>query len=58
MPPRIEWSEKDDDLIRAMRRESASWDEIATRLGYARQTIIQRARILGVAEPAQKRGVR
>ncbi len=51
MARKLVWTEGQDAQIRRLRTEGASWDVIATVLGLARCTVIERARGLGVEEP-------
>ena len=48
MPKPIEWSEADDSTIRDMRERSEKWDSIASVLGYARETVLSRAKAIGL----------
>ncbi len=51
MPRKIVWTDGQDAQIRRLRTEGASWDIIASALGLARWTIIERARSIGAERP-------
>jgi hypothetical protein len=50
MPRKPLWTEGQDTQIRRLRTEGASWDTIALALGIARWAVIERARIIGLAQ--------
>jgi hypothetical protein len=51
MPKRIEWTEAQDMVIRRMRAECETWDNIAIAIGVTRWTVIERGRRLGARLP-------
>lgn len=51
MPKKIEWTEGQDNNIKRMRAENASWDMIAAAIGVTRWTVIERGRRLGARLP-------
>ena len=53
MPVKYEWSAAQDETLRGLRAAKVTWDEAAVRLGVGRNTVIERARRIGI----QKRGV-
>ena len=51
MPAKFNWSEPQDSLLRRMRAQGASWDDIATVFGVSRWTAIERGRRIGARVP-------
>ena len=51
MPKKLIWTDAQDTQIRRLRMEGASWDMIATILGLARWTTIERGRHIGARPP-------
>lgn len=50
MPAKLEWAETMDEHLLQLRRERTPWDVIAQRMGLSRNTVIERARRIGVAK--------
>ena len=46
MPRRIDWTERQDETLRLMRRRGKGWEEIAGMLGMSRNATMERARAL------------
>jgi hypothetical protein len=51
MPRKVVWSNAQDSQIRRLRVEGASWDTIATSLGFTRWTVIERGHRIGASSP-------
>ena len=54
MPMKLIWTDAQDTQIRRLRMEGASWDMIATILGLARWTTIERGRHIGARPPPRE----
>ena len=54
MPQKLHWTEGQDNQIRRLRAEGASWDAVATALGLGRWTVIDRGRRIGVRRPLRQ----
>ena len=54
MPTKLIWTDAQDTQIRRLRMEGASWDMIATILGLARWTTIERGRHIGARPPPRE----
>ncbi len=50
MPAKLEWADSMDEQLLQLRRERAPWDVIARRMQLSRNTVIERARRIGVAK--------
>ena len=62
MPQKLHWTQGQDNQIRRLRAEGASWDAVAATLGLSRWTVIDRGRRIGArrlppqaAPPAEDR---
>jgi hypothetical protein len=51
MAQKVVWTPKQDNLIRQLRTEGATWDAIATALSASRFSIVERGRRLGARRP-------
>lgn len=47
MPQKLHWTQVQDNQIKRLRAEGASWDAVAAALGMSRWTVIDRGRRLG-----------
>jgi hypothetical protein len=54
MPRKLVWTEAQDSQIRRLRAEGASWDTVATILGLARWTVIDRGRRIRALRPLRQ----
>ena len=54
MPKKLVWTAAQDTQIRRLRAEGASWDTVATILGLARWTVIDRGRRIGALRPQRQ----
>jgi hypothetical protein len=52
LPTRLIWTDAQDNQIRRLCVEGASWDKIAAILGFSRWTVIERGHRIGVSRPA------
>ena len=50
MPRKTVWTDGQDNQIRRLRTEGASWDAVALALGLARSTVIDHARAIGAED--------
>ena len=50
MPRKTVWTDGQDNQIRRLRTEGASWDAVALALGLARSTVIEHARAIGAED--------
>jgi hypothetical protein len=51
MPTKLVWTEAQDNQIRRLCAEGASWDKIAAILGFTRWTVIERGHRIGASRP-------
>ncbi|MBV9248492.1 MAG: AsnC family protein [Acetobacteraceae bacterium] len=51
MPKKITWTHAQDTILKRLRAEGASWDEIALAFGYNRKTVIERGNRIGAIKP-------
>ena len=54
MPGKLIWSDAQDAQIRRLRAEGASWDTVATLLGFTRWAVIERGRRIGARPPPRE----
>lgn len=50
MPTKLDWPETMDTQLLQLRSERTAWDVIARTMGLSRNTVIERARRIGVAK--------
>lgn len=50
MPAKLDWPEAMDTQLLQLRRARTAWDVIARTMGLSRNTVIERARRIGVAK--------
>ena len=50
MPAKLDWPDAMDAQLLQLRRERTAWDVIARTMGLSRNTVIERARRIGVAK--------
>ena len=51
MPKKLAWTEAQDNTIKRLRTEGATWDSIAEMLRLTRWTVIERGRRIGARPP-------
>lgn len=51
MPKPREWTDEQDDLLRALRHEGVTWSEIGRRMGLSRSTVVERGRRIRAIAP-------
>jgi hypothetical protein len=56
MPRKLVWTNAQDSQIRRLCAEGASWDTIASILGFSRWTVIERGHRIGASRPLREAG--
>ncbi len=54
MPIKLVWTDAQDNQIKRLCVEGASWDTIATILGFTRWTVIERGHRIGASRPPRE----
>jgi hypothetical protein len=54
MPKKLVWTDAQDNQIRRLRIEGASWDAIAAILGITRWTVIEHGHRIGASRPPRE----